>query len=95
MAEIRTQMVDLRKHFMNRRAMTLSAVGLASLLWQTPAAQQSGASRTPIDLASLGPQVGQQVPDFRLKDQNGKIWTRQSILGPMGAMLVFYRSADW
>jgi hypothetical protein len=80
---------------MNRHAMTLSAVSLAGLLWQTPAAQQSGAARRPIDLARLGPQVGQQVPDFQLKDQNGKIWTRQSILGPSGAMLVFYRSADW
>jgi len=39
--------------------------------------------------------VGQQVPDFSLKDQNGKVWTRQSILGSKGAMLVFFRSADW
>jgi hypothetical protein len=30
-----------------------------------------------------------------LKDQNGKTWTLQSIIGPKGAMLVFYRSADW
>jgi hypothetical protein len=35
------------------------------------------------------------VPDFSLKDQNLKIWTRQSIMGPKGAMLVFARSADW
>ncbi len=60
---------------------------------QAPAAQQ--ASRTPIDISKLGPQVGQQVPDFSLKDQSGKVWTRQSILGPKGAMLVFVRSADW
>jgi hypothetical protein len=80
---------------MNQHAMTLLAVGLASLLWQTPAAQQRAPSRTPIELSSLGPQVGQQVPDFCLKDQNGKSWTRQSILGPKGAMLVFFRSADW
>ena len=51
--------------------------------------------RTPVDLSKLGPQRGQQVPDFTLKDQNGKSWTRDSILGPNGAMLVFYRSADW
>ena len=48
-----------------------------------------------IDEDTLGPQVGQQVPDFRLTDQSGKIWTRDSIMGPKGAMLVFFRSADW
>jgi peroxiredoxin len=42
-----------------------------------------------------GPQVGQVVPDFRLSDQNGKLWTRASIMGPKGALLLFYRSADW
>jgi len=48
-----------------------------------------------IDLSKLGPQVGARVPDFNLKDQNGKTWTLQSIMGPKGAMLVFFRSADW
>jgi len=48
-----------------------------------------------IDLSKLGPQVGERIPDFSLKDQNGKPWTLQSIMGPQGAMLVFYRSADW
>jgi hypothetical protein len=51
--------------------------------------------RARIDLSKLGPQVGQQAPDFSLKDQNGKTWTRQSIMGSKGAMLVFIRSADW
>ena len=77
------------------RTIFLSAVALAAVLWQPSAAQQNGPARTAIDLAKLGPQVGQQVPDFSLKDQTGKIWTRQSILGPRGAMLVFFRSADW
>ncbi len=48
-----------------------------------------------IDVAELGPQVGEIVPDFSLPDQNGEIWTRDSIMGPRGAMLVFVRSADW
>ena len=48
-----------------------------------------------IDISKLGPQVGQRVPDFNLKDQSGKSWTLQSIMGPKGAMLVFFRSADW
>ncbi len=52
-------------------------------------------SRTPIDVASLGPQVGERVPAFSLPDQNGQIQTLESILGPRGAMLLFHRSADW
>lgn len=48
-----------------------------------------------IDVSKLGPQVGQRVPDFSLKDQTGKVQTLQSIMGPKGAMLVFLRSADW
>ena len=58
-------------------------------------ASQAPQGRTKIDLSKLGPQVGDQVPDFSLKDQGGKTWTRQSIMGPNGAMLVFFRSADW
>jgi hypothetical protein len=51
--------------------------------------------RIPIDVSKLGPQVGERVPDFNLKDQNGKSWTLPSVMGPKGAMLVFFRSADW
>ena len=52
-------------------------------------------SRTPIDVASLGPQVGERVPAFSLPDQNGRVQTLGSILGPKGAILLFHRSADW
>jgi hypothetical protein len=48
-----------------------------------------------IDVSELGPQVGEVVPDFSLPDQTGAIRTRESIMGPSGAMLVFVRSADW
>ena len=48
-----------------------------------------------VDVSKLGPQVGQRVPAFSLKDQTGKIQTLESIMGPKGAMLVFLRSADW
>lgn len=59
-------------------------------------ARQSGsATRTKIDVSKLGPQVGERVPDFRLKDQSGAVRTLQSVMGPKGAMLVFVRSADW
>ena len=77
-----------------------STVGLVLALLgglaTAPSAQQSTSPvRTPIDVTKLGPQVGERVPDFSLKDQTGKVWTLQSIMGSKGAMLVFYRSADW
>ena len=53
------------------------------------------APRDKIDLSKLGPQVGDRVPDFSLKDQQGNVQTVHSIMGPKGAMLVFLRSADW
>jgi len=42
-----------------------------------------------------GPAVGASVPDFQLPDQNGVTQTLGSIAGSEGAMIVFYRSADW
>ena len=42
-----------------------------------------------------GPDVGQQVPAFSAKDQEGRNQTLKSIMGPNGVMLVLFRSADW
>jgi peroxiredoxin len=71
---------------------SLFAALVAILLVEAPIMAQS---RTPVDVSKLGPQVGDRVPDFTLTDQSGKTWTLQSITGPKGAMLVFFRSADW
>ena len=51
--------------------------------------------RKPVDVSTLGPQVGEQVPDFALPDQHGRIRTLDSIMGEKGAMILFHRSADW
>lgn len=48
-----------------------------------------------VDVSTLGPQVGERVPDFRLVDQAGTERTLQSLMGRRGLMLVFLRSADW
>src|SRR5215510_13638897 len=48
-----------------------------------------------VNVSKLGPQVGATVPDFNLADQQGRKRTLQSVMGPRGAMIVFYRSADW
>jgi hypothetical protein len=71
------------------------AIGLAAIGAADSEARQSVAPRAKIDVSKLGPQVGERVPDFRLRDQHGDTQTLQSIMGPRGAMLVFIRSADW
>jgi peroxiredoxin len=35
------------------------------------------------------------MPDFELQDQDGKARSLRSLLGPKGALILFYRSADW
>jgi hypothetical protein len=52
------------------------------------------AAQTP-DPRTLGPKLGERVPDFSLADQTGTIRTLRSTFGPKGAVLVFFRSADW
>ena len=47
------------------------------------------------DPQTLGPRVGERVPDFTLQDQHGATRTLKSTFGPKGAVLVFFRSADW
>ena len=67
----------------------LGIVLAAGLMWQQPAPP------TRAELDALGPQLGERVPDFTLVDQTGATRTLQSILGPNGALLVFFRSAEW
>jgi cytochrome oxidase Cu insertion factor (SCO1/SenC/PrrC family) len=54
----------------------------------------AGAQQT-VDVTRLGPQVGQDAPGFTLTDQYGRPTTLESAMGPTGAMVVFFRSADW
>ena len=80
---------------MSRIFASLLPLAIASgLLAQVPGPGE-GRARQKIDVSKLGPQVGERVPDFSLKDQNGKTRTLQSVAGPKGTMLVFIRSADW
>jgi peroxiredoxin len=46
-------------------------------------------------LPSVGPAVGQPIPAFELVDQEGRRQTFESLRGPKGLVLVFFRSADW
>ena len=58
-------------------------------------AGQSGSPAPKIDLNRTGPQIGTRLPDFVLYDQRGQTHSLKSLLGPKGAMIVFFRSADW
>jgi len=48
-----------------------------------------------LDVTRIGPQIGQELPAFTLTDQHATPTTLQSVIGPKGAMVVFFRSADW
>lgn len=58
-------------------------------LWVLPIAALNAQS------VKTGPEVGRQIPAFSAMDQNGRTQNLKEILGPKGAMLVFFRSADW
>jgi hypothetical protein len=90
------QSTTTRKKTMKQQHLWFSLGILAAIGTSVSGAGQSASPpRTKIDLSRLGPQVGERVPDFSLRDQNGNSETLQSIMGPKGAMLVFIRSADW
>ncbi len=61
---------------------------------QAPAGQ---AARPParLNVDVLGPKVGERLPDFTLRDQHGNEQSLKSLVGPKGAIVVFFRSADW
>ncbi len=42
-----------------------------------------------------GPEIGSIIPKFLLADQYGKMREFASITGPKGALILFYRSANW
>ncbi len=49
----------------------------------------------PLFAREYGPAIGSRMPDFTLRDQNGSPHTLKSLLGPKGAVILFFRSADW
>jgi hypothetical protein len=71
-------------HDMRLRLATALALGVIAF----PRAQAP-------DPQTIGPKVGERAPDFSLRDQRGVTRTLRSTFGPKGAVLVFFRSADW
>jgi len=48
-----------------------------------------------LELMSIGLAVGQKAPAFSTRDQFGRTQTLDSLKGPNGTVLLFFRSADW
>lgn len=44
---------------------------------------------------SIGLEVGQRAPAFEATDQSGRKQTNETLKGPNGTVLLFFRSADW
>ena len=65
------------------------------LLLATLGGAGSAAQAPKVDTSGIGPLVGQKVPEFSGTDQQGRSHTLQSSLRAKGAMVVFFRSADW
>ena len=73
---------------MHRGTLPLAMVALLAGLALSAGAQAP-------DPQTLGPKVGERVPEFSLTDQHGTTRSLKSTFGPKGAVLVFFRSADW
>lgn len=65
------------------------------LMAQAPAAAPGADAWKTKPAATTGLNVGEKIPPFELRDQNGKRQTFQSVRGPKGAAIYFMRSADW
>jgi len=47
------------------------------------------------ELMSIGLAVGQKAPDFSARDEFGHTQSLETLKGPNGTVLLFFRSADW
>ena len=46
-------------------------------------------------LTAIGLEVGQRAPAFSARDQFGRLQSLDTLKGPNGTVLLFFRSADW
>ena len=57
-------------------------------------AQEKGTSGRP-GSAPIGLPVGVKEPPFALRDQFDRAQSNETLRGPNGTILLFFRSADW
>jgi hypothetical protein len=87
-------------HAMSRRFSAVLGVFVLGLLVVATGVgqarvQQSDNRAAPVDVERLGPKVHDALPAFSLPDQHGQVRSLTSLLGSNGAVIVFFRSADW
>src|SRR6266436_1555576 len=70
-------------------ALLISVVLLAAASGQE-SRLSTGASAPPIGL-----EIGQRAPQFTLVDQFGHEQSNETLKGPKGTIVLFFRSADW
>ena len=68
---------------------------LAAVLTGRLDAQAPGKTASPPVSVSTGPGIGEKIPFFTARDQDGKEQTLESLRGPKGLLLLVHRSADW
>lgn len=51
--------------------------------------------KPPQGASSIGSNVGQKMPPFTAPDQFGHEVSSDTLKGPNGTVLLFFRSADW
>ena len=56
---------------------------------------QENPSTNPAIAPSVGLEIDQQAPAFRLPDQFGHEQSNETLKGSKGTVLLFFRSADW
>ena len=55
-------------------------------------AQEDSSARS---VSAVGLPVGQKAPPFSIRDQFGHEQSNETLKGPNGTVLLFFRSADW
>jgi hypothetical protein len=91
---------DFKRRVWAFRSIAGSGLVLGVCLLAVGQPVDSAARRQPvagqtIDVESVGPKPGDVLPEFSLHDQDGKVHSLKSLMGANGAVIVFFRSADW
>ena len=77
----------------------VSTLALGIIITVIPAGALSDqvSEKTPDKPQAGGPglEVGEVIPSFNLRDQNGDRQTFESLRGSKGLLLLVHRSADW
>ncbi|PYU62931.1 MAG: hypothetical protein DMG55_02060 [Acidobacteria bacterium] len=68
---------------------------LISVGFLAAASGQEGRLSTGGSAPPIGLEIGQRAPQFTLVDQFGHEQSNETLKGPKGTIVLFFRSADW